>query len=166
MVNFGRVFTHFEFKPIGANVWTFLRDRGLPSNVQRALCTVKALSKTYRLSSARLRIAGAPISIHILGSWSPYTPNGSFRDHFCAIWALRPPCLGICKWMFLFTQSLRALRRAYTKESWHNGYVLGLLVFWPIFWPLVFWSFDILVFRYLCLLFFWSCDLLIWWPLF
>ena len=42
-------------------------------------------------------------------------------------------CLGIYKWMFLFTQSLRALRQAYTKESWYNGYVflyfgLGLLV--------------------------------------
>ena len=80
---------HFEFKQIGAKVWTFLRDRPLPSNVQRALCTVKAVSKTYRLPSARLRIAGAPISIHILGSWSPYAPNGTFRP--------RPPCLGICK---------------------------------------------------------------------
>ena len=42
-------------------------------------------------------------------------------------------CLEICKWMFLFTQSLRALRRAYTKEGWHNGsgflsFGLGLLV--------------------------------------
>ena len=96
-VHFGRVFTHFEFKPIGTKVWAFLRDRGLPSNVQKALCTVKAVSKTYRLPSARLRIAGAPISIHILGSWSPYTPNGTFGDHFCASWAPRPPRLGICK---------------------------------------------------------------------
>ena len=83
---------HFEFKQIGAKVWTFLRDRPLPSNVQRALCTVKAVSKTYRLPSARLRIAGAPISIHILGSWSPYAPNGAFRDHLK--WTIFPSISG------------------------------------------------------------------------
>ena len=102
IVNFGPLVAPVRFKRIGTKVWAFLRDRGLPSNVQRALCTVKAVSKTYRLPSARLRIAGAPISIHILGSWSPYTPNGTFRDNFCAIWALRPPCLGICKCHALF----------------------------------------------------------------
>ena len=96
-VHFGPPVAPVRFKRIGTKVWAFLRDRGLPSNVQRALCTVKAVSKTYRLPSARLRIAGAPISIHILGSWSPYTPNGTFGDHFCASWAPRPPRLGICK---------------------------------------------------------------------
>ena len=96
-VNFGPPLAALKFKRIGTKVWAFLRDRGLHSNVQRALCTVEALSKTYRLSSARWRIAGAPISIHILGSWSPYTPNGTFGDHFCASWAPRPPHLGICK---------------------------------------------------------------------
>ena len=53
--------------------------------------------------------------------------------------------------MFLFTQSLRALRRAYTKESWHNGYVFGLLglVFWYFgLWPFDLLSFDMLVFEY------------------
>ena len=82
-MNFGPLVAPVRFKRIGTKVWAFLRDRGLPSNVQRALCTVKAVSKTYRLPSARLRIAGAPISIHILGSWSPYTPNGTFREKLC-----------------------------------------------------------------------------------
>ena len=75
-VNFGSPLAALKFKRIGTKVWAFLRDRGLPSNVQRALCTVKALSKTYRLSSARLRIAGAPISIHLLDPWSPDAPHG------------------------------------------------------------------------------------------
>ena len=48
----------------------------LPINVQRALCTVKAVSQTYRHPSARLRFVRAPISIHILGPWSPDAPNG------------------------------------------------------------------------------------------
>ena len=53
---------------------------------------MKAVSKTYRLPSARLRIAGAPISIHILGSWSPYAPNGTFRDHLK--WTIFPSTSG------------------------------------------------------------------------
>ena len=75
-------------------------------------------------------------------------------------------CLGICKCMFLFTQSLRALRRAYTKESWHNGYVFGLLglVFWYVaFWSFGLWSFGLLIFWSFGLLVFWSFGLLIFW---
>ena len=52
-----------------------------PLYVQRALCTVKAVSKTYRQPSARLQFvfAVAPISIHILGPWSLHAP---FWYHF------------------------------------------------------------------------------------
>ena len=51
-------------------------------NVPRALWTVKAVSQTYRQPSARLRIARAPISIHILDPWSPDAPNDKFWYHF------------------------------------------------------------------------------------
>ena len=91
-VHFGPPVAPVRFKRIGTKVWVFLRDRGLPSNVQRALCTVKAVSKTYRLPSARLRIAGPLISIHILGSWSPHAPNDTFRDHLK--WMIFPSISG------------------------------------------------------------------------
>ena len=38
----------------------------LPVNVQRDLCTAKALSQAYRQPSVRLRFSGAPISSHYL----------------------------------------------------------------------------------------------------
>ena len=56
--------------------------RPSPINVQRALCTVKAVSQTYREPPARLRFARAPISIHILDPWSPDAPHGKFWCYF------------------------------------------------------------------------------------
>ena len=63
--------------------------------------------------------------------------------------------------MFLFTQSLRALRRAYTKESWHNGYVFVFLAWSFGMWPFGLLSLGLLIFWYFGIRAFWSFGLLV-----
>ena len=49
---------------------------------------------------------GAPISIHILGSWSPYTPNGTFRDFSARLEIILAfAATLLCLYMFLSTNS-------------------------------------------------------------
>ena len=88
-VNFGPLVAPVRFKRIGSQFWggqgkggAFCTVSPFTTYVQRTLCTVKAVSKTCRQPSARLRFAGASISIHILGPRSPYAPNGTFWYHF------------------------------------------------------------------------------------
>ena len=66
--------------------------KGLTFTLKRAEGSLHGEGCLQDVQTARLRIAGAPISIHILGSWSPYAPNGTFRDHLK--WTIFPSTSG------------------------------------------------------------------------